>query len=148
MEASSEIEQRNIELTRRGFAAYNSGDYDSFLELLHPDVELHADHDLLNSGDFRGREGVMQWSAEWLEAWEDFSVDATSIETLGEYFVLADSHQVARGAGSGIDVEMDVFWALEAEEGAVRRMHIYASRDAALDAIGRWRAEREAATGT
>ena len=148
MEASSDIRERNIELTRRGFEAYNSGDYGSFLELLHPDVELHADHELLNSGDFRGRDGVMQWSSEWLEAWEDFRVEATSIETLGDNFILADSHQVARGAGSGIDVEMDVFWALEAEDGAVRRMHIYASRDAALEAIKAWRAERAAADGT
>jgi ketosteroid isomerase-like protein len=144
MEASSDIQQRNVELTRRGFDAYNSGDYGAFLELLHPDVELHADHELLNSGDFRGHDGVMQWSADWLEAWEEFNVAPTSIETLDEHFILADSHQVARGAGSGIDVEMDVFWALEVDAGAVRRMHIYASREPALEAIESWRAERDA----
>jgi ketosteroid isomerase-like protein len=144
MEASSDIRQRNIELTRRGFEAYNSGDYTSFLDLLHPDVELHADHELLNRGDFSGRDGVMQWSAEWLEAWDEFEVNATAVETLGDHWILADSHQVARGAGSGVHVEMDVFWALEVEGGAVRRMHIYANREAALEAIEGWRAERDA----
>jgi ketosteroid isomerase-like protein len=144
MEASSDIRQRNIELTRRGFEAYNAGDYEAVVELLHSDVELHADHELLNSGDFEGREGFMQWSAEWLEAWEDFRVDANAVETLGDHCILVDSHQVARGAGSGIDVGMDVFWALEAEDGKLRRMYLFANRDRAAAAIESWRAEREA----
>jgi ketosteroid isomerase-like protein len=143
MEASSDIRERNIELTRRGFEAYNSGDYEAVIALLHPDVELRADHELLNSGSFTGHDGFMQWSAEWLEAWEEFSVDANAVEMIGDHFILVDSHQVARGAGSGIDVEMDVFWALEAEAGKLRRMHIYATRERALDAIRGWGEERE-----
>jgi ketosteroid isomerase-like protein len=143
MEASSE--QRNVELTRRGFDAYNAGDYESLVALLHPDVELHADHDLLNSGDFRGRDAFVQWNAEWIEAWDELRVDPRSVETFGDHCILADSHQVARGAGSGVSVEMDVFWALEAEDGLVKRMHIYASRDRAIEAIESWRAERGAA---
>jgi ketosteroid isomerase-like protein len=147
MEASSDIQQLNLELMRLGFEAYNTGDYEALGQLLHPDVELHADHELLNSGDFHGREGFLEWNADWIEAWEDFHVDARSIETFGERFLLADAHQVARGAGSGVDVEMDVFWAFELEEGKVRRMHIYSSRGRALDAIERWRAERQASGG-
>ena len=58
---------------------------------------------------------------QWLEAWEDFRVDAGSIATFGDNWVLVDSHQVARGAGSGIPVEMDVFWALEAVDGKLSR---------------------------
>ena len=142
MERGSDTQQRNVELTRRGFAAYNSGDYEGVVALLHDDVELHADHELLNRGDYNGHEGFMEWSAEWLEAWEEFRVDANVVEALGEHWILVDSHQVARGAGSGIDVEMDVFWALEAEDGKLRRMHIYPSRQRAADAIERWRAER------
>jgi len=145
MEASSDIRQRNIELTQRGFDAYNAGDHEGVIALLHPDVELHADQELLNSGSFSGHEGFMQWSAEWLEAWDEFRVDANTVTPLGDHCILVDSHQVARGAGSGIDVEMDVFWAFEAEGGKLRRMHIYASRERALGAIERWRAERQSA---
>jgi len=143
MEATSDTQQRNVELTRLGFEAYNAGDHEAVAALLHPDVELHADHELLNSGDYRGREGFMEWSAEWLEAWEEFRIEARSVETLGEHCVLVDSHQLARGAGSGIDVEMDVFWAFEVQDGNLLRMHIYASRDRALKAIQGWRDERK-----
>jgi ketosteroid isomerase-like protein len=144
MEASSETQQRNVELTRRGFEAYNAGDFEGVVALLDPDVELYADDELLNGGSFRGHDGFMRWSAEWLEAWDEFRVDATVVQTLGDHCILVDSHQVARGAGSGIAVEMDVFWAFEVEDGKLRRMHIYPSRERALEAIERWRSERDA----
>jgi isoleucyl-tRNA synthetase len=135
MEASSDIQRRNLEVTRRGFEAYNTGDYEAVTALLHDDVELHADHELLNSGDFHGRQGFLEWNADWIEAWDDFQVDVGEIQMFGDRFLLADTHQVARGAGSGIPVEMDVFWAFDVDDGRLRRMHIYAERERALDAI-------------
>jgi ketosteroid isomerase-like protein len=144
MEAGSDIQQRNLELTKAGFEAYNAGDAGALAALLHADVELYADDELLNSGAFRGREGFTQWSAEWLEAWDEFRIEARSTEAFGNHFILADCHQVARGAGSGIDVEMDVFWAFEVAGGHVMRMHLYANRERAVEAIGHWRSEREA----
>jgi ketosteroid isomerase-like protein len=143
MEASSDIQRQNVELTQRGFEAYNSGSYEAVIELLDPEVDLLADHELLNSGSFTGRDGFRRWSAEWLEAWDEFSIEANAVETIGEHFVLVDAHQVARGAGSGIPVEMDVFWAFEVSDGMLVRMHLYASRDRALGEIERWRSERE-----
>jgi ketosteroid isomerase-like protein len=142
MEASSE--QRNIEVTRLGFEAYNAGDYDALIALLHPDVELHSDNELINGGDYRGRDGFMHWNAEWTEAWEEFKIEPHSVEVFGDHWILADTHQVARGAGSGIDVEMDVYWVFELADDQVVRMHLYAIRERALAAIDGWRAEREA----
>src|SRR3954464_15024175 len=141
MEATSDIQQRNIELTRRGFEAYNAGDYEGVVALLHTDVELHADDELLNGGDFHGHEGFMRWSAEWLEAWDEFRIEPRSIETFSEHAILIDTHQVARGAGSGVGVEMDVFWAFEARAGKLSRMHLYAARERATGAIERWRSD-------
>jgi ketosteroid isomerase-like protein len=145
MEASSD--QRNIELTTRGFEAYNAGDSEAVMALLHPDVELHADSELINGGDYRGHEGFARWNAEWTEAWEEFKIEPRSVETFGGHAILADTHQVARGAGSGIDVEMDVYWVFELDDDQVVRMHLYATRERALAAIERWGAEREARGG-
>jgi ketosteroid isomerase-like protein len=146
MEASSE--QRNVELTRLGFEAYNAGDYEALARLLHPEVELHADGELINGGDYRGHEGFMRWNSEWTEAWERFRIEPRSVEAIGGRYVVADTHQVARGAGSGIEVEMDVFWIFEVGDGHVLRMHLYPSRDRADAAIERWRSQRQARGGT
>jgi ketosteroid isomerase-like protein len=142
MEANSE--QRNVEVTRRGFEAYNAGDLEALAELLHPDVELHADSELINGGDYRGHEGFNRWNSEWTEAWEEFTIEPRALETFGEHVILADTHQVARGAGSGIDVEMNVCWLFQVAEEKVVRMHLYASRERALEAIEAWGEEREA----
>ena len=142
MEASSE--HRNIEATRLGFEAYNAGDYEALAGLLHPDVELHSDNELINGGDYRGHEGFMRWNAEWTEVWEEFTIEPRSLETFARDVILADTHQVARGAGSGVDVEMDVYWVFELADGQVVRMHLYATRERALAAIERWGMEREA----
>jgi len=142
MEASSE--QRNLKVTRLGFEAYNAGDFEALAALLHPDVELHADSELINGGDYRGLEGFTRWNAEWTEAWEEFTIEPRSLEAFGGHVILADTHQVARGAGSGIDVEMDVYWVFEVADDRVVRMHLYASRERAVAAIEHWGAEREA----
>jgi ketosteroid isomerase-like protein len=138
-EASSQ--ERNVELARRGFDAYNSGDSETLAGLLREDVEIHASQKLLNAGDYQGEGGFAAWNAQWREAWEEFVVEPTSIEPMGDRYVLADAHQSARGAGSGVSVEMDVFWAFEVENGGVKRMHLYATREDALAAIDRWQAE-------
>ena len=135
--------ERNIELAKQGFEAYNAGDFEALVRLLDPDVELHSDSELINGGDFHGHEAFMRWNSEWTEAWEEFRIEPRSLETFGEHVILADTHQVARGAGSGIDVAMDVYWLFEVAGDRVVRMHLYASRDRALAAIERWRAERE-----
>jgi ketosteroid isomerase-like protein len=144
MEASSDTQQRNVELTRRGFEAYNAGDYQSLISLLHPAVELHADSELINGGDYRGHEGFTRWNNEWNEAWEEFTIEPRSLETFGGHIILVDTHQVARGVGSGIDVEMDVYWAFEVEDDQLIRMHLYADRDRAAEAIEGWSRAREA----
>ncbi len=143
MAASSDIQRRNVELTRRGFNAYDNGDLETIAELFHPEVEVHADSELINGGDFHGYDQFTRWSAQWTEAWAEFRNELRSLEPIGEHFILADVHQVARGAGSGVDVDMDVSWAIEVDSGRVLRLHLYVTRERARAAIGRWRTERE-----
>ena len=136
---SDSTAERNVELARRGFEAYNAGDAETVAKLMRPDVEVHAAPGLVNSGDYRGQEGYTQWNAEWTEAWDEFKVEPTAVEPIGDRHVVVDAHQVARGAGSGIDVEMDVFWAFEVDGGQVARMHLYPTREEALEVIEGWR---------
>ncbi len=145
MDATSEGQKRNVELTRVGFEAYDAGDYGTLIELLNPDVEVHADSELINGGDFHGHQGFTRWNAQWIDAWGEFRNELRSVEAVGERFILVEAHQVARGAGSGVDVEMDVYWAIEVVGGQVRRMHIYVTRERATSAIERWRAEGQSA---
>ena len=57
-------------LAEVAIAAFNSGDIESLVELLDPDIEVYAALGLINSGTYRGRDGFRAWLAEWLDAWD------------------------------------------------------------------------------
>jgi len=57
------MSQENVEIVRRGNAAFNDGEVDAFLEVIAPDAELQ---DLANPPD---RSGVVNGRAAIHEAW-------------------------------------------------------------------------------
>ena len=100
--------------------------------------------ELPNAGTYRGSDGFMTWLDQWLEAWEDFSVEIGRRRARGRRPRGRDMHQSARGKGSGIPVEMDDLLPVGRREGRLAAMHLYATRE--RGAAG-GRAERERATG-
>jgi ketosteroid isomerase-like protein len=137
----SERQRRNVELAQAAFAAYNTGDIDSLLAGFDPELELHAAPGLVNAGTYRGRRGFVDWVTQWNEAWEEFRVEPLRVEPIGERHVLVDLRQTGHGAGSGVVVEMDVFWAFETNDDVTTRAHLYPRREEAVAAIESWRAE-------
>jgi uncharacterized protein len=141
--AAASRQERNIELIRAGFAAFDAGQGDAVLEVLDQDVEVHTAPGLLNAGTYRGRDGYLAWLTGWLEAWEDFEAEAARLEPVGERHVLVTVRQAARGTGSGVAVEMRNYWAFEIGDGRVTRIHLYPQREQALAAIEGWRRGEE-----
>jgi ketosteroid isomerase-like protein len=135
--------ERNTELIRRGFEAFDAREVDAVLRILAEDVEVHTAPGLLNAGTYRGRDGYLVWLTAWLEAWEDFEAEPTRLEPIGERHVLVTVHQTARGAGSGVGVEMWNHWAFEVSGEQVTRIHLYPEREQALGAIEGWRERGE-----
>ena len=130
-------QQRNVDLARRGMEAYNRGDIDAVLELFSAELEVYSPPEFINSGVFQGREGWLNWSGQWNEAWQSFDIRIDRVEPVGERFVVLDAHQVGRGRGSGVSVEQDVVYLYEiGDEGCVY-LAIYSDREDALADIRR-----------
>jgi hypothetical protein len=87
---------------------------DTLLSIISEDIEVFSSPALANPGTYRGHEGFLQWSGNWVDAWEGLDLQVTSIEPLGERHVLAAVHQRAEGRASGVAVEMDVVFVFEA----------------------------------
>ena len=105
---------------RAGYEAFNRRDYNRVAELAHPDVvfvRLGAGSQLNGSEAFRA----------WMEpdAFESQMTEPTGIEIRGQK-VLVHQHTSARGAGSGIRVEIDSWavWTL-GPDGRVTRIETY-----------------------
>ena len=119
---------------RELLAAFERGDIEALLGLLDPEVEIYSPPPLANAGTFHGRDGYLEWSREWFDAWENFEIEATSIEAVGEYHVLTSVRQRGRGKGSGIEIEMEAHYLGEVRDGLAVRFHLYPTREQALEA--------------
>lgn len=123
------------ELARAGFEAFNRGDLEGVLELLSPDVEIHSVAEMGEEGTYHGHDGYREWTAIWLDAWDEFRIEITEVEEVDERNVLIHSVQRARGKDSGVEVEQSGVYLFTIRDGLATRLHLYADRDSALAAV-------------
>ena len=128
------MSEENVEIVRRFYDAYVSGDLESALAAFDPEIEVY-DHDILESGEYRGLEGLFRWQADWESSWESWRWDPEEFIEAGER-VVAVLRVHATGRQSGVDVERvdGAVWTLR--EGRCVRLDYYGSREEALEAAG------------
>ena len=126
-------QEENVARARAATELFRRGEVEAFLATMHPEVEIFSTPDLPNSGRFEGRQGWVEWSSEWFEAWEGFEVEIEEYEPVGERHVLMSARQRGKGAGSGVPVEMRVYYLTEYRDGLATRFHLYADREEALE---------------
>jgi len=130
------MRERNMQIVRDGFAAFNRGDLEALVKLVAPDFELISPDELPNGGRFVGPDGYLTWVTTWMEAWDEFKVEIVAIEAVDDRNVVVDVRQRGRGEGSGIEIDMPAVYLCEVGANRkVRRFQLHLSRDAALDAV-------------
>jgi ketosteroid isomerase-like protein len=127
--------ERNLELVQVAFEAFDANDVEGVIPTLHPEVESHVSPRMMNAGTWHGIDGYREMASAWFEAWEGLRYEVVELEAPDDRHVLATLRQIATGRGSGVPVEMDVFFLFEIEDGRARRLHIYPDRESALAAI-------------
>jgi ketosteroid isomerase-like protein len=70
-------------------------------------------------------------------------VEIAAVDPVGERHVVASMRQSGLGKGSGIPVEMEIAYMWEVREGRLAALHLYASREEAVQVAQR--REREGA---
>ena len=137
-----EPDQSAVELARRGFAAFSSGDWDAALETMHPEVEWHAAFALpdLPPGKtvFRGREEVRELWAAFSSIWETITIEMEMIEAVtsedDRAVLVTRSRFWGQGGASGAQVDRVFHYVLEIEDDLLRRIRPFDTEDEALTA--------------
>jgi ketosteroid isomerase-like protein len=96
----------NSELLLAGYGAWNRGDLEAYLELLHPNVHISTSGvfpDLAR--EYSGRKRAATFWRQMHEPWEHFRIDVEHIEDEADW-AIASLRFRARGAGSGVEVDM------------------------------------------
>jgi ketosteroid isomerase-like protein len=127
------MSQRNVEVVRAGYAAFNRGDFDAAMALARPDVEF------IRPGPeppIRGQDVARAWMEP--DAFAEQRIEPLSFQANGDK-VLVRQHFFARGAASGIEMDNGSWavWTLDDQGQIVRgEMFMLDQEAAAFEAAG------------
>jgi ketosteroid isomerase-like protein len=83
------MSQENVEIVQAAIAAYLSNDEATTRELIAPDLVVSTRPDQPDAVDRRGYEGLLQASAEWVEAWDEHTLEVARVWGAGDLVVVS-----------------------------------------------------------
>jgi hypothetical protein len=138
------MSQENVELWNKvlqGFLrASAESDWESWLatadETLDPAIEWDASEAVVpDPVGYRGKEAVIQWWRQWLDAWETVEFDYELVDAGGRVVLLLD--QQMRGRSTGIEVSLGKYAHVATfKDGRMVHWKVYPSQSKALEAAG------------
>jgi ketosteroid isomerase-like protein len=118
------------------FERINSGDVESALELLTPDVVFVVPPDASAEPDtYEGHDGARRYFNGFDGVLAEVRFEPSELEQVSDDSVLADVSLAGRGAATGIPVAQTTFVLLTVRDGLVSWIMPYADRAAALEAV-------------
>jgi ketosteroid isomerase-like protein len=128
------MSRTNEEVVRAAYDAFNQRDFDAALAFAHDSITwkpfFAVDADI-----FKGKEEILAAFKRQIEAL-DATIEISELTALDETRVLVVGTWRGRGSGSGIPVEQAAAQVFTVSEGLIRSVETYATRAAALDAVG------------
>jgi len=112
------VPSEQLEMARRGFAAFNRGEFDLLGELLHEDVVAEVPEPFAAADLYRGPEGFARMVREWSEPWDELTIDVHELIEEGDA-VFAPSTQHGRGRGSGVVTSMPTVFLVRFREARI-----------------------------
>ncbi len=126
-------EEEIIARLRRAYDAFNRQDFDAAMEIVHPEVEFNRPG---GQAPVSGADAMREWMEP--DAFEEQTIEPVELTVEGNK-VLVLQHARARGAGSGIDLDILSWavWTLD-DAGLATRVDSYLHHDKAeaLEAAG------------
>ena len=124
-----------MEAVRRGWEAFEGGDFSGAIEALSPDVVTHVAQPIPVAGTYHGPEGFLQLTLDWAEGFDELVMTGKEFIDAGDQVVVRSLHK-SRGAESGVPVETNVWYVFTVRAGKATRVDIFNDRSEALEAAG------------
>lgn len=125
---TTELEQK----VRAAAEALNREDFDSFLALVHPEVEFQSLIAEAEGQEFRGHEGVRQWWESIRGAFEAVSWDYEAVHTVENGGIARVRINATLG---GVPVHQTMWQAVTLADGKARWWRFYRTEEEALAAL-------------
>jgi ketosteroid isomerase-like protein len=124
----------SVELVERAIDAFNRQDLESFLALMHEDVEIGS-RQVAIEGEYHGHQGLRRWWGDLFDAFPDYTVEAEELRAIADVTL---GHLHARSHSAHSDgVFEDRFWHLcEWRRGKCVSWRNFTTEREALEAAG------------
>lgn len=109
-------QDQEINTLRRAYEAFSRGDFDTAIGIAHPEIEFVPPG---GQSPLRGADAFRAWMEP--DALEDQRIEPIEFRVNGNK-VLVRQHTLARGAGSGIEIDVETWaiWTLDDDGFATR----------------------------
>lgn len=133
------MSQADVAVAEAVIQFWNARDRESFLALFQPQaVWSSAIKREVEGGEglYRGREEIGGFWDEWHAIWEDLKMTVSEISSPRDGCVFVWGALGGSGTASGAGTERAFGWVFQVEDGLIRDVRAYLSRDEALEAAG------------
>jgi uncharacterized protein len=127
------VESDGVRILREGYEAFNRGDFEAVIELMHPDIEMQRARAAPDPEPVRGAEAIRAWMMP--DIFDEQHVDLVEIVENGDKIFVEGKFRV-RARGSGIEINDRAFHVWTIRDGKAARLEFYADRSEALQAAG------------
>jgi ketosteroid isomerase-like protein len=129
------MSQENVEIVRRGYEAFNRGDFEGWLAVLDPDVELDERYIAPDAAIYRGHAGVRRWLQTGADA-----IGSPSFEVLRWFacggVVVTEVGFRGHGVASGAETTARLAHAIRIRNQKIAYVASFPTVDEALEAVG------------
>ena len=130
------MSQENVEMLRKGIAAWNQRDADLWLSYAAPEIEwLPAGPAAVDSTVYRGYEDCARGFAAVWETWAVFQFQEREVRDLGDS-VLWLGRVTMHGTASGVELDQEFAFHGVLSNGKFTRVQAFLSWQQALKAVG------------
>jgi ketosteroid isomerase-like protein len=129
------MSQENVELVRQVIEAFNSGDIERVVGLIHRDFEASVPPQFSAEPDiYRGHQGIRRYFDSFNDAMTEVHFEQGAFTEAGEAVVVT-VRLSAKGRSTGIAVEQQLAQVFTARDGKLLQIRSYASLPEALQSV-------------
>jgi ketosteroid isomerase-like protein len=127
----------NVEVVRRGVAAFERGDMEALLQLADEDIVITQVSDVPGiPAQQHGHRGVLEAFEVWPEQWDDFRIEILRIAAAPGGKVIATVRTRGRGKQSGVEVDMEFSFVFAFRDAKITEWQLFVREAEALEAAG------------
>lgn len=123
-----------MEMMRRAYEAFASGDMETVFSIVHPDAEMAEHREFPGARSYRGHDGLVAAIANQQAVWEDFKMIPSEYVPVGEDIVVVLHTQSGRSRATGLFLEAPYAHVWTIEDGRAVKAETYGSWEEGLAA--------------